>query len=123
MRSPVGTTLIVLSLATAVVLVLLLVQTIGMRGALETARSQVGAIEQQVAEQKNGASTTELSSRLSALEREIRELIADIDVAPTRVPSVPGDNDEVLERLDEVLDRIGALDDRVDAICENVPVC
>lgn len=129
MRSPVGTVLIVLGLATALVLVLVLVQTIGLRGDLQAAREEVGVLQAEVDAMERGIPMSELSMQLAELENDIRDWVVAFSAGgPTSGdPASPagGANagDQVLDRLDEVLARIDALDARIDDICENVPVC
>jgi hypothetical protein len=70
---------------------------------------------------------SELSTRLSELENEIRELVVSGSGTAPGDPSTPAGggatSDELLDRIDDVLARINDLDDRVDEICGNVPVC
>ena len=126
MRSPIGAFLIILSLATTVVLVLLLVQTIGLRGDLEAARVEVADLRSQV-DSVSGVTGAELDASLSDLEARLETLVAagGTGGGSGGDPSQPagGGSDDVAERLDEILDRITALDQRVDDICGNVPVC
>jgi hypothetical protein len=127
MRSPVGGFLVVISLATAVVLVLVLLQTAGLRGDLEATRSELITLREQVEGVERGIPMGELSLRLAELESDIREWVVAFsdDASPTDPSSPAGgaSTSEILERLDELLDRIEALDNRVDEICGNVPVC
>ncbi|CAN5224293.1 hypothetical protein BH23CHL9_BH23CHL9_17000 [soil metagenome] len=128
MRSPIGPVLILLGLATTVVLVLVLFQTIGMRGDLEDAREEIATLRTQVETQDGGITADELTRDLDELESSLRDwLIASgadggFDGDPGS-PAGGSSADEVLDRLDEVLAQINALDDRVDEICGNVPVC
>lgn len=131
MRSPIGPILILLGLATTVVLVLLLVQTMGLRTELQRARADVAALQEQVEAQEEPMTTAELTRELDDLESGIRDwLIATgADGGFEGDPNQPAGGggpsaaDEVLERLDLVLERITALDQRVDDICDGVPVC
>jgi hypothetical protein len=134
MRSATGPILIILSLATAVVLVLVLLQTIGLRNDLNTTRDQVATLEAQVQGMERGVPMSELSMRMAELENNVRDWVAAFggDTPPDGDPSSPaggdddgpdGGTDEVLDRLDEVLAAVEALDARVDEICEGVPVC
>ena len=128
MRSPVGPALIILSLATAVVLVLVLLQTTGLRGDLDRARTEVVTLREQVEGLERGVPMSELSMRLAELENDIEAWVVAFssDVTPGDATTPAGGAEagrEILDRLDEVLRRINALDDRVDEICENVPVC
>ena len=128
MRSPIGPALIILSLATAVILVLVLLQTTGLRGDLDRARAEVVTLREQVETFERGVPMSELSMRLAELENDIQEWVIAFSA-----DAVPGDGStpaggsasigDVLDRLDDVLARINDLDDRVDEICQNVPVC
>lgn len=126
MRSPIGPVLILLGLATTVVLVLVLFQTIGLRSDLETARSEVAQLRAQVESQEPGLTDEDLVGRLDELEAGIRDWLiatgADGGFDGTPAGSENGQS-EVLDRLDEILARVNALDDRIDEICEGVPVC
>jgi|GEM_PF-4510545 len=134
MRSPIGPVLILLGLATTVVLVLVLFQTIGLRGDLERAREEVASLRTQVETQESSLTAAELTRDLDELESNLRDwLIATgADGGFEGDPGSPAGGDdgdsggsasELLDRMDEVLARITALDDRVDEICEGVPVC
>jgi hypothetical protein len=127
MRSPMGGFLVVLSLATAVALVLVLLQVIGLRGDLDATRSELISLRQQVEGVERGIPMGELSLRLAELENDIQAWVVAFsdDVAPGDASNPAGGASagEILERLDQLLDRIEALDDRVDEICSNVPVC
>ena len=126
MRSPIGPILVLLGLATTVVLVLVLFQTIGLRSDLERAQVEVAELRTQVEAQESGVTDEELVRRLDELEAGIRDwLIASgADGGFDDSPAGGGtDADEVLDRLDQILARINALDDRIDEICERVPVC
>jgi hypothetical protein len=133
MRSPIGPVLIILNLAVALVLVLVLLQTTGLRGDLDATRADVTGLREQVDTMERGVPMSELSMRLAELENDIRDWVVAFGGAggaggagddPTS-PAGGGsaDADEILDRLDTVLDRLAALDDRVDEICGNVPVC
>jgi hypothetical protein len=126
MRSPIGPVLILLGLATTVVLVLVLFQTIGLRSDLDTARSEVAELRAQVESQEAGLTDEDLVGRLDELEAGIRDWLiatgADGGFDGTPAGSGNGDS-EVLDRLDEILARVNALDGRIDEICEGVPVC
>jgi len=129
MRSPIGPILVLLGLGTTVVLVLLLVQTMGLRSDLDEARTEVAALQEQVDAQAEPMTVSELTRGLEELEAGIRDwLIATgadggFDGDPNQPAGGAGTVDELLDRLDEVLERITALDRRVDEICESVPVC
>jgi hypothetical protein len=129
MRSPIGPILVLLGLGTTVVLVLLLVQTMGLRSDLDEARAEVAALQAQVDAQAAPMTVSELTRGLEELEAGIRDwLIATgadggFDDDPSQPAGGSGTVDELLDRLDEVLERITALDRRVDEICESVPVC
>ena len=126
MRSPIGPILVLLGLATTVVLVLVLFQTIGLRSDLERAQVEVAELRAQVEAQESGVTDEQLVRRLDEMEAGIQDwLIATgadggFDDSPAGGAT---DRDELMERLDQVLDRITALDDRVDEICDGVPVC
>ena len=68
MRSPIGPALIILSLATAVILVLVLLQTTGLRGDLDRARAEVVTLREQVETFERGVPMSELSMRLAELD-------------------------------------------------------
>jgi hypothetical protein len=125
MRSPIGPFLVVLGLATVVVLVLLLFQTIGLRSDLDATRAELDSLRSAVESREDGVSEDDLIARLDELEAGIRDwLIATgadggFDESPG---GSPGDT-SVADRLDEILRRLEALDDRIDEICEGVPVC
>jgi hypothetical protein len=126
MRSPIGPILVILGLATVAVLVLLLLQTSGLRAEVEAAHAEVGALRAQVAETGSGVSASELQASLDELEGRIETLVAESGPGTDGDPSQPaggGTDDAIADRLDEILDRIGALDDRIDEICNSVPVC
>ena len=126
MRSPIGPILVLLGLATTVVLVLVLFQTIGMRSDLERAQIEVAELRAQVEARDSGVTDEQLARRLDELEAGIQDwLIATgadggFDGSPAGGAT---DRDELMERMDQILDRITALDDRVDEICDGVPVC
>ncbi len=128
MRSPIGPILIILGLATTAILVLLLLQTIGLRGELESARADVAELRSRVEATETGVTAAELETSLTDLESRLETLLSGTDT-PTAGgdPSQPagGDDasDEMAERLDAILQAISALDRRVDEICGNVPVC
>lgn len=135
MRSATGPVLIVLGLVAAIVLALLLLQTIALRSDLESARAQLGGLQTEMDALERGVPMSELSLELAQLENDVREWVAAFgggggggDVSATDGdPSSPAGglsaDDAIAERLDEVLARIDALDARIDEICENVPVC
>lgn len=126
MRSPIGPILILLGLATTVVLVLVLFQSIGLRSDLDRARADVASLRAEVEAQEAGLDDATLVRRLDELEAGIRDwLIAtgadgSFDGSPTGGGT---DANAVMDRLDEILAGVNALDDRVDEICERVPVC
>lgn len=130
MRSSLGPVLVLLGLATTVVLVLLLVQTIGMRNELERTRADVSALRGEVAERDEAITAVQLRRELDELESGIRDwLIATgADRGPgtgtdVGTPAGGSGSSDLVDRLDEVLLRINELNDRVDEICRNVPVC
>lgn len=128
MRSPIGPVLVVIGLATTVVLVLLLFQSMGLRSDLERAEAEVASLRAEVEALETGVDDEQLVQRLNELEAGIRDwLIAsgvdnpDTDGSPAG--GGPPTDDEVVERLDRVLAELDALDARIDEICEGVPVC
>ncbi len=129
MRSSTGPILIVLSLATTVVLVLMLLQTIGLRGDLDAARAEVTALKEEVGGLERGVPISELSMRLAELENDIQEWVVAFssDVPAGGDPTSPAGgavtNAEILDRVEDVLARIDDLDARIDDICDSVPVC
>ena len=127
MRSPIGPILLILGLATTLVLVLLLVQTMSLRGDLEAARAEVAELRTQVSSAEDtGVTADELDASLGELESRLETLLAQTDAGTDGDPSQPAGgsgSDDVADRLDEIIQRISALDDRVDEICGNVPVC
>ena len=129
MRSPIGTGLVVLGLATAVVLVLVLFQTIGLRSDLNAAREEVVSLKAEVDGLERGVPISELSMRLAELENDIQEWVVAFssDVPAGGDPTSPAGgavtNAELLDRIEDVLARIDDLDGRIDEICDGVPVC
>ncbi|MDQ3344880.1 MAG: hypothetical protein M3473_01070 [Chloroflexota bacterium] len=129
MRSPIGPVLIILGLVTSVVLVLVLLQTIGLRGELVDARAEVGVLRTQVEDLDRGVPMSELSMELAELENDIRDWVVAFgnDVPSDGDPSSPAGGStpdaEILDRIDDVLARIDDLDARINEICANVPVC
>lgn len=129
MRSPIGPVLIIVGLAATVVLVLVLLQTNGVRGDLERAREQVVALVAQVDGMERGVPMSELSMRLAELENDIQEWVVafSTDVPTGGDPTSPAGgavtNAELLDRIEDVLARIDDLDARIDEICDGVPVC
>lgn len=129
MRSPIGPVLIIIGLATTTVLVLVLLQTIGLRGDLVAVRDQVDVLQTEVIDLDRGVPMSELSMELAELENDIRDWVVAFgnDVPSDGDPASPAGganaDAEVLDRLDDVLARIDDLDARIDEICANVPVC
>jgi hypothetical protein len=125
MRSPIGPLLVVLGLATVVVLVLLLFQTIGVRGDLDATRAELEGLRSTVESREEALNEEDLVARLDELEAGIRDwLIATgADGGFDETPGGSAGDTTVVDRLDEILERIQALDDRIDEICEGVPVC
>lgn len=128
MRSPIGPILVVLGLATVVVLVLVLFQSIGLRSDLDATRAELETLRGTVETREEGVSDEDLVARLDELEAGIRDwLIATgADGGFDETPGGSGGDTPdgtVADRLDEILERIQALDDRIDEICEGVPVC
>jgi hypothetical protein len=128
MRSPIGPILVVLGLATVVVLVLVLFQTIGLRNDLDATRAELETLRGTVETREVGVSEEDLVARLDELEAGIRDWLiatgADGGFDETPGGSGGDTTDGTLpDRLDEILERIQALDDRIDEICDGVPVC
>lgn len=130
MRSPIGPILIILGIASTLVLVLVLFQSIGLRGDLDRVRADAAALRADVAALaavEPEVDRDELVRQLEILESGIRDwLIATGVDGPSESPTSgqgPGNDRAVIDRLDEVLDRLEALDARLDQICESVPVC
>ena len=129
MRSSTGPVLVVLGLATAVVLALVLLQTVGLRSDLNAAREEVVALKAQVDGLERGVPISELSMRLAELENDIQEWVVAFssDVPAGGDPTSPAGgavtNAELLDRIEDVLARIDDLDARIDEICDGVPVC
>jgi hypothetical protein len=125
MRSPIGPIVVLLGLATVVVLVLLLLQTVGMRGDLDSMRSELDTLRATVESRDDGVSEEDLVARLDELEAGIRDwlITTGADGGLDEAPGGSGADATVTDQLDEILDRIQALDDRIDEICSGVPVC
>lgn len=129
MRSSIGPILVVLSVATAVVLALVLLQTVGLRGDLDAARQEVVELKAEVDTFERGVPISELSLRLAELENDIEAWIVAFssEVPPGGDPTSPAGgtvtNAEILDRIEDVLARIDDLDARIDEICDSVPVC
>ena len=127
MRSPIGPILVVLGVATAAVLLLVLLQSMGLRDELRQARDEVGALQARV-DTLETVAPDDLRRELEELESGIRDwLIATgadggFEADPGQ-PAGGSSADAILDRIDDVLARITALDRRVDEICEGVPVC
>ena len=128
MRSPIGPILIVIGLATAAVLVLVLLQSMSLRDDLRQARDEVTVLQSRLATLDTVA-PDDLRRELDELESGIRDwLIATgadggFETDPGQPAGGSTTADEILDRIDEVLARVNALDRRVDEICEGVPVC
>lgn len=128
MRSPIGPILVVMGLATAVVLVLVLLQTMSLRDELRQARDDVTVLQSRM-DTARTVTPDELRQELAALETSLREAVAsgDLDGDAGTDPGQPAGGsstaEDILERIDEVLARVTALDRRVDEICDGVPVC
>lgn len=129
MRSPLGPALVILGLATTLVLVLVLFQTIGLRDDLGRLNERVATLGEEIAAQEPGIARGELQRTVNDLESRLRAWMLEnvADSAPAGSPGAgsagPADADEILDRLDEVLERLDALDERIDDICDGVPVC
>lgn len=128
MRSPIGPILVLLGLATAVVLVLVLLQTMSLRDELRQARDDVTLLQSQV-DGSQTVTTDELHRALEELETSLRESLAsggldgDGGADPGQPAGGSASAEDILERIDDVLARVTALDERVDEICDGVPVC
>jgi hypothetical protein len=129
MRSPIGPILVVFGLATAAVLVLVLLQSMSLRDELRQARDEVALLQSQM-DTTATVSPEDLRTELAELESGIRDwLIATgADGGFETDPGQPAGGDsasaeQILARIDEVLARVTAMDRRVDEICEGVPVC
>ena len=122
MRSPIGPVLILLGLATTVVLVLVLFQTIALRGDLERARDEITVLQARADTIEPGVSARELQRALDALEGDISDMLEAIRGDGDNDPSPPADR-RVLDRLDEILEGIEGLEERIDEICDGVPIC
>jgi hypothetical protein len=124
MRSPIGPVLVLIGLATTVVLVLLLVQTMGLRSDLETARADVDALRTEVESAPDAATVDEIRTELDELQTTLMGALGSSDAGGADGdPSQPAGGGDLEDRLDEILERVQALDRRVTEICENVPVC
>lgn len=127
MRSPFGPVLVILGLATVLLMVLVLFQTIGLRDDLGRLNDRVATLGEEIAAQEPGIARGELQRTVNDLESRLRawmlENLADAGPAASPGTGSVGGADEILDRLDEVLDRLEALDERIDEICDGVPVC
>ena len=125
MRSPIGSILVLFGLATVVVLVLLLFQTIGLRGDLDAMQAELDALRTSVESRDEGMSEEDLVARLDELESGIRDSLTatGAEGGVDENPGGGGAGATTADRLDEILERIEALNDRIDEICEGVPVC
>jgi len=129
MRSPFGPILILFALAATAMLVLVIVQSIGLRSDLDRARAELATLAAEVGAQEAGLDDETLVRRLDELEAGIRDwLIATgadggFETDPGQPAGGSATADDILDQIDEVLARITALDRRVDEICEGVPVC
>ena len=126
MRTASGPLLVVIGLAMAIMVVLLLLLTLGMRSELEATRGELAALRASVEQMDEGVTVDELEEQLATLEGGIRDwLIA--TGADGGFESAPGEDGgsgtAIGDRLDEILRRIDDLDARLDQICEGVPVC
>jgi hypothetical protein len=128
MRSPIGPILLVIGVATAAVLVLVLLQSMSMRDELRQARDEMTAMQSQL-DSRDVVGAEELRRELEELESDIQDWLISTgadggsETDPGQPAGGSGAADEILDRLDDVLARITALDRRVDEICEGVPVC
>jgi hypothetical protein len=121
MRSATGPVLVILGLASTVVLVLLLVQSIGLRDDLDATRAELATLR---SEEHGAMPADELRAAFDDISARLDELETStgIDAGPSD-PEQPAGGDDIADRLDEILERIAALDARVDEVCDNVPVC
>ena len=126
MRAPLGPVLVITGLATTLVLVLVLFQTIGLRDDLDRIDERLATLAEEI-EVQEPVARGELQRTLNDLESRLRawmrENIADARPGASPGSGSAGDAGEILDRLDEVLERLEALDERIDEICEGVPVC
>ncbi len=128
MRSPIGPILLVIGVATAAVLVLVLLQSMSLRDDLRQARDEVTLLQSRL-DTLDTVAPDDLRRELVELESGIRDwLIATgadggFETDPGQPAGGSATADEILDRIDEVLARVNALDRRVDEICEGVPVC
>jgi hypothetical protein len=127
MRSPLGAVLVILGLATTLILVLVLFQTIGLREDLDRTDERLATVGEEIEAQEPGIARGELQRTVNDLESRLRAWMLDniADAGPAASPGSGsgGGAGEILDRLDEVLDRLEALDERIDEICEGVPIC
>ncbi len=125
MRSATAPLLVILGLASILLLLFLLLQTMGLRGELEATRDELTTLQAAMEGVERGVPMSELSLRLAELENDIESwVIAFSSDVPSGGSADGGAGTAaLLDRLDEVLDRITALDARVDEICGSVPVC
>ena len=128
MRSPIGSILVVIGLATVAVLVLVLLQSISLRDDLRQARDEVSTLQARV-DTLETVAPADLRRELDELEAGLQDWLittgADggLETDPGQPAGGSPTADEILDRLDEVLASVEALDRRVDEICEGVPVC
>jgi hypothetical protein len=125
MRS-IGPWLLALTGLACIGLVLVLVQSVGLRGDLDATRAELAELRAEVDSMERGVPMAELSMRLGELENEIQDWV--LSFGGTDGDGTDGGGTDMstaalLDRLDEVLDEIRALNRRVDDICEGVPVC
>lgn len=126
MRSPIGPFLVVLGLASTLIGVLLLFQTLGLRSDIGRAEERVATLQAEVEAREAGVTAAELRQELDAIEAQIEELASDPGGGGDVGNPAGGDGvsyDDLVDRLDTVLARINDLDERVDEICDSVPVC
>ena len=119
MRSPIGPVLVIVGLATTVVLVLLLFQSLSLRSDLEAARADAAELTTAVDSLEPGLTDLDLDRQLGELEVRIRDWLSTGGSTGTD----PGSGAAIAQQLEEISDQIEALDRRLDEICENVPVC
>ena len=125
MRSSTAPILVILALASIVLLLFVLLQTIGLRGELDATRDELTTLQAAVEGVERGVPMSELSMRLAELENDIESWVIAFsgDLPSGSTGDGSAGTAALLDRLDEILERINALDARVDEICDGVPVC